>query len=450
MSQLESFPNVHSSEADVWYLKDILFGPPDAPKQPFKIITQNYNGPCSLIAICNILILRGDIEILPPSRQTVSYEFLSQLVAEYLLTSAHDIDVSAALTTLPYTQKGIDLNPVFTDAVSFRPSGSNPGDGVGELDLFRKAGIELVHGWLVDPESEESEVVSRYGDYDRAVELVAEVDHLTGGRLVLEDQEAGVSDEAGGSGSGSGGSGAGGNLSEAQRKKVEDAIAVQRYLGNTSSQLTYHGLFYLAQTLKPYTLYALFRNSHLSVIYKTEEPREEGSVETETNTRTETQTRTETEGATTEDIPIPTPLTPPSTTRTRGAALYALVTDEVFLQEPSIVWERLADVDGSSSSWTGSDFRQAMPPGGDFAGQTAEDALIAAQIAAGMNDPTDHELALQLQAEEEENARRSHERRVRQDEQQRQRQQYEVVQQRRAESEKVVKKKKKKSDCVIM
>lgn len=30
-----------------------------------------------------------------------------------------------------------------------------------------------------------------------------------------------------------------------------------------------------------------------------------------------------------------------------------------------------------------------MPPGGDFAGQTAEDALIAAQIAAGMNDPTE-------------------------------------------------------------
>lgn len=109
---------------------------------------------------------------------------------------------------------------MFVDAVSFRPSGLNPGEGVGELDLFRKAGIELVHGWLVDPASAESEVVARYGDYDRAVELVAEIDHLTGGKLVLEEQLAGVDDEVSGSGSES--SGAGGNLSEVQKRRVED------------------------------------------------------------------------------------------------------------------------------------------------------------------------------------------------------------------------------------
>lgn len=51
----------------------------------------------------NILILRGDLEILPPGRTTVSYEFLSQLVAEYLLTASPDVDISAALSIMPYT-----------------------------------------------------------------------------------------------------------------------------------------------------------------------------------------------------------------------------------------------------------------------------------------------------------------------------------------------------------
>lgn len=53
--------------------------------------------------IGNILILRGNIEILPASRTTVSYEFLSQLVAEYLLLNAPDVDISMALTMMPLT-----------------------------------------------------------------------------------------------------------------------------------------------------------------------------------------------------------------------------------------------------------------------------------------------------------------------------------------------------------
>lgn len=51
----------------------------------------------------NILVLRGHIEILPHDRTTVSYEFLSQLVGEYLLTNCPDIDISAALSIMPST-----------------------------------------------------------------------------------------------------------------------------------------------------------------------------------------------------------------------------------------------------------------------------------------------------------------------------------------------------------
>ena len=73
------------------------------------------------------------------------------------------------------------LNPVFTDATSFRA-----GSG-GELNLFEQAGIRLVHGWLVDPSGPDAKIVARYPDYDAAVSLIAEADHLTKGQLVVED-----------------------------------------------------------------------------------------------------------------------------------------------------------------------------------------------------------------------------------------------------------------------
>lgn len=57
---------------------------------------------------------------------------------------------------------------------------------------------------------------------------------------------------------------------------------------------------------------------------------------------------------------------------TKSTMLYTLVTDRVFLREPSIVWESLVDVDGQSSSFYDSYMSSSTPAGGDFAGQTAE------------------------------------------------------------------------------
>lgn len=103
---------------------------------------------------------------------------------------------------------------------------------------------------------------------------------------------------------------------------------IRNFIDSTRSQLTYHGLFTLASTLPDNSLSALFRSSHLSVLYKS---------------------------------PGPDP------------ALYTLVTDQVFLNEPSVVWERLEDVDGSSSTFVDSDLVRATPAGGDYAGFTASD-----------------------------------------------------------------------------
>ncbi|KAL4066721.1 hypothetical protein V8B97DRAFT_1948536 [Scleroderma yunnanense] len=372
--------SLRSSQADVWFLKEIKFGDGEH-KRRVKIITQNFNGPCSFIAICNILILRGKIEILPYERTSVSYEFLSQLVGEYLLVNCADtaIDISSALSIMPTTTKGLDLNPQFTAVDSFRPRG----DG-GELQLFAEAGIKLVHGWVVDPESRAATVLSRVSDYDSAVMLIADADHLTKGRLLHSDafndtsdgSETRPSDHGGDSNSG-GGSQAGSSLlagpsnqpiagpsnhyhhepcspiepcSEEDRHKIASAVIAQEFLDSTKSQLTYYGLFQLAASVEQGSLVALFRNSHLSVLYK---PNGE------------------------------------------DCSLYSLVTDHVFLHESSVVWERFEDIDGGSSTFVDSDFVKSTPVGGDFAGQTAEAALRA------FEDPADRELAKRLQAEED-------------------------------------------------
>jgi hypothetical protein len=121
-------------------------------------------------------------------------------------------------------------------------------------------------------------------------------------------------------------------------------MTVRAFLDMTQSQLTYHGLFHLASTLPPDTPVALFRNSHLSVLYRP---------------------------------PGPEP------------SLYTLVTDHVFLYEASVVWERLEDVDGTLSSFVDSDFVRATPAGGDFAGLTGESTLRALEMQA--NPETDPE-----------------------------------------------------------
>jgi hypothetical protein len=81
----------------------------------------------------------------------------------------------------------MDLNPVFTAATSFHPAGAG-----GELKLFEQVGIKLVHGWVVDPDSEEAFAVGKTADYDSAVNLIAEADHTTNGRLVLSEDPYGA------------------------------------------------------------------------------------------------------------------------------------------------------------------------------------------------------------------------------------------------------------------
>jgi hypothetical protein len=74
--------------------KDPRHAPTDPPRQ-LKIIAQNENGPCPLLALCNVLLLRGDIEI-GTERSTVSYEYLVDLIGDVLLTRTNTHHVRLA------------------------------------------------------------------------------------------------------------------------------------------------------------------------------------------------------------------------------------------------------------------------------------------------------------------------------------------------------------------
>lgn len=108
-------------------LKAIGFGGRNVP-----ILAQNENGPCPLLAIANVLLLRGSIEI-HPDRPQVSYEELVELVGDYLLTSNQHASASAELSAnhaqnlsdcmamFPTLRRGLDINVRFTGYTARSP-----------------------------------------------------------------------------------------------------------------------------------------------------------------------------------------------------------------------------------------------------------------------------------------------------------------------------------------
>lgn len=114
---------------------------------------------------------------------------------------------------------------------------------------------------------------------------------------------------------------------------VKESKIIRNFLEINSNQLTYTGLISLSTELKPSSLSALFRNSHLSVIYR--RPSSQASSSSPFTSSTSTSTLT--------------------TTVTQGPELFTLVTDlGLVSQYPNIVWESLEDIDGSGTRfWDG-------------------------------------------------------------------------------------------------
>ncbi|KAA0710094.1 Ubiquitin carboxyl-terminal hydrolase MINDY-1 [Triplophysa tibetana] len=198
------------------------------------IITQSENGPCPLIAIMNILLLRWKVKLAAQTEVVTTEELMSHL-GECVLSikpreKAEGMELnfqqnmSDAMAVLPKLSTGLDVNVRFTGVSDF--------EYTPECIVFDLLDILLYHGWLVDPQSPET--VSAVGklSYNQLVEKIIEFKHST------------------------------------DSCKVSEGLTAEQFLESTATQLSYHGLCELNTTAKDEELCVFFRNNHFSTMIK--------------------------------------------------------------------------------------------------------------------------------------------------------------------------------------
>lgn len=138
------------------------------------IITQNENGPCPLIAVMNVLILKGKLK-LPAMVEIVTASQLMEYLGDFLLNSVprnmsegaqlnYEQNMMDAISILPKLQTGLDVNVRFSSISAF--------EYTPELIVFDLLQIPLYHGWLLDPESLETASAVGSCSYNQLVDKI--------------------------------------------------------------------------------------------------------------------------------------------------------------------------------------------------------------------------------------------------------------------------------------
>ncbi|VDD73999.1 unnamed protein product [Mesocestoides corti] len=218
-----------AKDASVHQVKWITFNGNKVP-----VITQNENGPCPMIAITNVLLLRRKLN-LPPGNEVISSDLLIAALSDNLLSysiadldegqrSNYEANLSAALSVFPYLQTGLDINVRFTGVSDFEYT-----PALTVFDLFR---IPLFHGWVVDPQDRELAQTLKDQTYNQVVEMIINY------------------------------------KSSSDPSRIQQGYLIEEFLERTASQLTVHGLCKLSENLREHQLAILFRNNHFNTIYK--------------------------------------------------------------------------------------------------------------------------------------------------------------------------------------
>ncbi|KAJ1455728.1 hypothetical protein M885DRAFT_616987 [Pelagophyceae sp. CCMP2097] len=207
------------------------------------VLSQNEFGPCALLAIVNVLLLRNQLSINEDIR-TVTVQDLVTMVADRLFEANGDDAarqdavgeqtrqaLDAAVSLLVVLKNGLDVNCRF-DTPTFEFT-----DCQAVFDLLD---IEMYHGWLYDPEEADTAAICKSRAYN---ELISDV--------VAAASETAMDGD-----------------NEAAARRVHDAGVIQSFFQKSSTQLTYYGLTQLHKTLRDRQLCVFYRNLHFNALFK--------------------------------------------------------------------------------------------------------------------------------------------------------------------------------------
>mmetsp|Transcript_8438 Transcript_8438/g.21044 ORF Transcript_8438/g.21044 Transcript_8438/m.21044 type:complete len:620 (-) Transcript_8438:1293-3152(-) len=349
-------------------------------KEKYKILLQNENGPCPLLAAANVLLLKKSIAL--PSNcikgGVVTIDELTNVLFEKILSNQPTTTVSTSppvvsettknadgaerkatsnvtieatgdiagiaddknqnnvdefnhnhhhiqevLQIFPTLQYGMDVNPRFN-------SGPTGMEYTKELNAFDLLHIELVHGWLLDPTSPHDETILEIIGNSSYNELINHVITGNDAMTALEQNPDRFAPDH----------------DDLQTKATKGSV-IRSFLDSSGHQLTQYGLQVLHEYVREGDMKIFFRNNHFNTL-----------------------------------------------TKHSDGHLYLLVTDIGFADLPSVVFERIDVIDGDTEYVTGNfQVPKSMP-------NTASTAATGEQLlASNPQSQADYQLALQLSQE---------------------------------------------------
>jgi len=220
-----------NASTDIYQLRSIGF-----KGERYRICLQSKNGPCPLLGLANVLILRGLLSF-HADVAYIAFDSLIQQIANVLLdrcagSTANDaatteLNVEEFMETLAKLNHGLDVNVKFGGVESF--------EYTKELVVFDMLNVQLVHGWVCDSSSPLHETLHNLS-----------YNHLAVMRIDADELLA---------------KGATGSEAEKAQRLVE-------WMDRTAAQLTFEGLIQLRQVVRDQSFAVLFRNNHFSTIYR--------------------------------------------------------------------------------------------------------------------------------------------------------------------------------------
>uniref|UniRef100_A0AAV1UHP6 MINDY deubiquitinase domain-containing protein n=1 Tax=Peronospora matthiolae TaxID=2874970 RepID=A0AAV1UHP6_9STRA len=346
-----------------------------------RYVCQNGNGPCPLLAIANVLLLRGQLTL---EGAVTSFGFvgardLMRLVQQRLLETNPPLKDASELQRLtqektledvvgllPNMLRGLDVNVRFHKITDFEYTVA--------CAVFDMLDMELVHGWLLDDQDDltmkvvgnksYNELIERLVDYrglllteeENKRKVAAEEKKYKGDALLpdaavvhaekegampvvvsvpapldvqtlgLRDLSLDAANDASAVPNGPESVDLDASTSSPQKSPLQQTVqammkerhmsdadalvtattlleegpVLDAFFSATASQLTYYGLVKLHEGLRERQLCVFFRNNHFSTLFKF------------------------------------------------GGKLYLLITDAGYLDEPTVVWELLNEIDGDT------------------------------------------------------------------------------------------------------